>query len=678
MARLYTTGFELNSATSGVEGDTHNLTAISSTIFRSGAYSLRCNASSTTPFWRHQVLSADSSTVIGYLRAYLYIASLPSANVQILRFVTSANGPQCSIQLNTNGQLRLNNNLAVQIGSNSSALNTGQWYRLELSFNPATGAVDARIDGSSFASGSTATGSWSRVIVGVISSVTADLYFDDVAVNDNSGSFQNSFPGDGKYVHLYPNAAGDNNGFADGVPSSTGTDHYSNVDEVSPDGDTSYNQTATASQIEDYNIQSSSSAGIGASDTISVVHVGHRARKVTSGTMTYKLRAKAAAAGTVENSSNIAQSSTTYQTDPAATPFIPRLTMYDLPGASTTAWTPADIDTAQIGLETVSNTANNWRLTSIWMGVEYVPSGASGVTVNPAAQAVAMSLQAPTVTAKRNVTVSPAAQSSLFSLQAPTVRIKATPSPGVQSSIFSLQNPSVSTTRFVTASPPAQSSTFSIVAPTITAKRFVTVSPGVQAAAFSTVDPTVTAKRNASISPSVFSGVISLQSPTITAKRNVTVSPSAVSSSFSLQAPEVVVPVVVTVNPTTQALSFSLQAPSVSTTKSAHPLINAIDASFSVQAPTVTTYRSVIVSAAVVSLAFTPVGPLVLIPEERALDQGLNGFRGLRSGKPFGVLGAIDKPAMGASFEESPEAFIRSNDKPSGAMFSSKDKPRSA
>lgn len=370
MARLYSTGFELNSTTAGVEGDTYSLVTVSTTSARSGTYALRANAAANAPFWRTQLLGSDSTTAIVYFRFYLYIASTPTANTQIARIVNASNVQQSIIQLTTTNTLQLLNGSTTKIGSDSAALSTSTWYRVEFSWNPATGATAAYLDGSSFASGTGTTGSWSRVILGCITgNPNADLYFDDVAVNDNSGSFQNSYPGSGKIIYLRPNAAGDNTGLTTGV--SDNTNHYVNVKEVTPDDDTSYNQTSTASQTDDYNIDNS---GIGASDTVNVVSVGVRYRKVTSGTLVFNVRAKASAGGTVEASSNISSATTTYKTNAEVAPFNYPLTMYDLPGASTTAWTQADLDAAQIGVSTVSNTANNWRFTALWMLVDYTPS----------------------------------------------------------------------------------------------------------------------------------------------------------------------------------------------------------------------------------------------------------------------------------------------------------------
>ncbi len=47
------------------------------------------------------------------------------------------------------------------------------------------------------------------------------------------------------------------------------------------------------------------------------------------------------------------------------------LTMYDLPGASTTAWTASDLDTAQIGYRISTGNTNNVRISTVWMSIDY-------------------------------------------------------------------------------------------------------------------------------------------------------------------------------------------------------------------------------------------------------------------------------------------------------------------
>lgn len=306
-------------------------------------------------------------------------------------------------------------------------------------------------------------------------------------------------------------------------------------------------------------------------------------------------------------------------------------------------------------------------------------AGGTSVTVNPSSQSATFSLQAPTVTPKRNISLAPAVQTATFSIQAPAVIIRATPSPGVLTATFTPQAPVVSTTRFVTVSPNALSATFSPLAPTITANRQVTVSPAAQDFTVSIPTPTVTAIRNISFAAAVLGASFSIQSPTVTAQRNVTVSPSAVSATFNLLAPEVIVPVNVTVNPNELGATFGLQAPSVSTEQSVTPTPNALSATFTALAPVITTYRSVTVTPSVLSMVISVVSPIVIIPELRALDKGFNGFRDLRGIKPDAFLGKVGAPLNGVfSSTSEPQGFIRSFDKPTGIVLSSKDKPRNA
>lgn len=377
MARLWSSGFELNSVTTGVEGPTFTGGTISTTTVRSGIYSYRNNPSASIHNFTY-TFSGGIQTV--YIRFYYYVTTHPASGSLI--HTISAGATTCCRIRGTGSGIRVMDTSDTQVGSDA-AVSTGQWYRVEvrLTANGTSSTYELRLDGvsqvssSSFASG--ASGAALTVTqFGSGGALTHDYYLEDLAINSSGGSFQNSWPGEGKIVHLRPNAAGDNTGLTTGV--SDNTNHYLNVDEVTPDDDTTYNQTSTASQIDDYNLDAS---GIGASDTVNVVQVGVRYRKVTSGTLVFNVRAKASSGGTVEASSNISSIATTFQTNAEAAPRNHPLTMYDLPGGSTTAWTQADLDTAQIGVETVSNTANNWRFTSIWMLVDYTPAAAGDLSV---------------------------------------------------------------------------------------------------------------------------------------------------------------------------------------------------------------------------------------------------------------------------------------------------------
>lgn len=363
MARLWQSGFELNSTTASVELTSVTGTIVSS-IIRSGSYSGRRNVQ------RLNYDYASSALQDGFfIRSYIFIETLPSSDQHLIRMLgPGLSGIKVDIRINSSGALELwNNEDSVQVGSDSSALSTRVWYLIELKVDTTTLAsttIDARINGSSFASGTInlTAGIGAINLVGQNASGEV-IYHDDVAINDDSGSFQNSWPGQGKIIHLRPNAAGDNTAW---------TGAYTDVDEVTPDDTTTKLSSNTLDQIEDMNIDSPTM--MGDQDTVNVVAVGVRFNGVgASANASFVLRIKASASGTVEESSAITPSNTTYVTNAAAAPRNYSLVLYDLPGASTTAWTKNDLEQAQIGVRLSATSTNAAQVSTIWASVDYTP-----------------------------------------------------------------------------------------------------------------------------------------------------------------------------------------------------------------------------------------------------------------------------------------------------------------
>ena len=394
--RLWSCGFELQSTTSGVEWDTTTGSpSISTTTKRSGAAALRCNPSAATAFIRHQYSSGEP-TADFYIRFYLYIATAPASLSKILfLYDTSWFDNVASIRINSDRTLELwddHNN--VQLGSDSSALNIGQWYRIEL-FVDGNGsgncdALTARIDGAQFATG-TISGIVSqpnRLDIGAVSSQTSDLYFDDIAINDSTGSNQNSWPGEGKIVHLYPNAAGDN-AMGNSGPT-TGQTAYTMVDEKpTPNDATDYWELINNNDILDVSCEASSTAGIGSSDTITLVQVGIRHRAETASSGSLKPRIKSQSGGTVASGTTFTHNDTTWRTNGDAAPRNYKLTSYTDPQAGG-SWTPSLLDTMQIGVTAPDATPDMW-VTSLWALVEYVPASGTTTSDNRSARTKGMS-----------------------------------------------------------------------------------------------------------------------------------------------------------------------------------------------------------------------------------------------------------------------------------------------
>lgn len=383
MARLWSCGFELQSATALMEWDTATGSPTINTTagqVRSGSASLRNNLVATTAVLTQQFKAAGVAGST-YVRFYLYIATAPSATARIIRLRQGTGADLGGIRVTTSRTLLLwdeQTNLQVGVASAALALNT--WHMIEFGHTGTGDTITGRLNGVQFATGasSSAVQAPYELYFGVSNALTTDMYFDDVAVNDSTGSFQNTWPGEGSIIHLRPNAAGDATGGTRG-----GTDSGTNwgqVDEAPPNDATDYVIPSITSTIDEYNLAAS---GLTGTPTINVVSVGWRyAAASATSPDSMMLRVKASAGGTLEESAAITANAITWKTHANAVPRVYPLTLYDLPGASTTAWSVADLDAAQIGFRVSTASVNRVWVSAMWMLVDYVP-GAGGTPTPP-------------------------------------------------------------------------------------------------------------------------------------------------------------------------------------------------------------------------------------------------------------------------------------------------------
>lgn len=290
MARLFETGAETRSGSAEAVNKSASCT-IDTSIFRSGSASFRCNTGSL------DIASRVTKPIAGVLgrwyrtRAYFRFSDLPAVTNSALMYYFS-DVELVSARITPTGKLILWNNVSgTQIGSNSSATikTDGTWYRVELAINLDIGAIDQAelyLDGSLVA---TATSlSLSDVAVANISigwasdSVTGInkiCNVDDIAINDDQGASQNSYPGSGKLVLLVPISDNARDTLWTGGAGGT-TNLWKAVSNLPPTG------TATETdltQIEhaggaagttdryDANMTTYASAGITSADTINVI-----------------------------------------------------------------------------------------------------------------------------------------------------------------------------------------------------------------------------------------------------------------------------------------------------------------------------------------------------------------------------------------------------------------------
>lgn len=382
MARLFSSGFELNSLTAAMEWDAAVGVTISSTTVRSGVYSGRVSSlvSGTNQRFRNQFKASQNSGPF-YIRFYLNVATLPSAENRIFALsnsTTNGTGVAAYITLDNTGALRLYDSSGV-IGSPSPVLSTATWYRIEMLFDatPANGSkiVRARINGTEFAASTTETianGINNMYLGGNLNSeaqTTGDWFFDDIALNDTTGSFQTTYPGRGKIIHLKPNAAGDSNTFAVQVGGTAGAaNNFTRVNEVPPDDATTYNGSAVLSQEDLFNIADS---GLLQTDIVRLVSIGGRFADLVSAdaTTAFKLEVIKTSGGTKLQSATIVPNSTTWKTNATATPWTYPITAYQDP--DNINWNQSTLDSMQIGYALTAANVQTIAVSNVWALVEY-------------------------------------------------------------------------------------------------------------------------------------------------------------------------------------------------------------------------------------------------------------------------------------------------------------------
>lgn len=387
MSRVFTSGFELNSITDGMEFTTNNATVqIVTTNPRSGTYHGRVSGASNG-FWRQNAWTSDQQNT-GYIGVAICIHAAVNATTQLVRWSTVANALSCNISLTSSNTLVLLKANGTQVGSASAALSLDTWYYIELkstyNISAAATTIEGRLNGSIFATGAnSSTSVYARALIGIITGTqtTADVYFDDWKINDNQGGSETSYPGDGKVILLSPNAAGDNNAWLDTGGGAGSSNNYQLVDEKPPTDATDFVNSVTLNAEDFYNVAAS---GLSAGDTISLVQVGFRFNNNTADAVTaFRAEIKKASAGTILQSASIIPNSITWRTNSTAAPDVYALTAYTDPDAA--AWTSTTLDSMQIGVKLTAAGTNRVQVSAMWAYVDYIPGAApSPSTTTPA------------------------------------------------------------------------------------------------------------------------------------------------------------------------------------------------------------------------------------------------------------------------------------------------------
>lgn len=387
MARKFTGGAEFNAgATADLDYDSTSGSTITydTTTVRSGGFSWKFVTAATGPFLTRQYNSGNHNS---FVRAYILVSSMTTASsISICLIRDAVNGNNLDIRLTRVSAgtftLALSDEQNTVIIGTSGTLNTNTWYRVEFSYNFTTGAANAYVDGVNFASGTASLSIASDTLRwGSLDNSTMTLFFDDIAVNDETGSFQTGLPGSGKVIRLLPDSAGDVNTFATQTGGTAGAaNNFTRVNEVKPDDATTFNGSNTLNQED---LLNNGASGIGATDTVNVVEVWGRYRNnVADAATTVKFEIEKTTAGTILQSTGIIPNSTTFRMNAGAVPKIPPLVTYQDPDSA--AWTQITLDSMQIGYKITTGGTNRVDVTNVSALVDYTPAvvvTASGETM---------------------------------------------------------------------------------------------------------------------------------------------------------------------------------------------------------------------------------------------------------------------------------------------------------
>jgi hypothetical protein len=286
MARLITGGFEWNSIYADASPYVTGTATIAAAAARTGSYGLRLGDSQ---FIGYTIPGAVVSRTY-FHRFYLRTSAAPAVASRLWVASDLSSGLDPFLRLNTDLTLQAmyDTNSPVALGSPSAALSTNTWYRIECSYriNTSTNddAFEVLIDGTSLASSTTlnlGTGAIVRFAIG--SSAQAhgvNLDFDDIAVNDDQGASQNSWPGSGNVVLCLPISDSQDGSWTGGA-GGTGIDLSLAVKNTPPTGTATETDTTQIESIDasgdnatdEYraNLTTYTNAGIGGSDTITLI-----------------------------------------------------------------------------------------------------------------------------------------------------------------------------------------------------------------------------------------------------------------------------------------------------------------------------------------------------------------------------------------------------------------------
>lgn len=267
--RLFTSGFETNDI-SNTEWNGQGGWVIETTPVHSGTYSGEAQTvGASNQIGRNLSGNITSGTI--YWRFYFRATSFPTLDECEIAFVRNGGGGTRAFDVYidiTGGEfIGIKNRVPGTSTTALSAvdLSTATWYRVEvrLLISDTVGEIELRIyagdsttalDTLSLTGQDTLPTNINQFWLGSLANSTYDINYDDVALNDANGTFQNSWPGPGKIFLVEP-ASNDTVAWTRTGANCSGTTNTDCVDDEPgvPDDLSGYNTIGTSGTADRFN-----------------------------------------------------------------------------------------------------------------------------------------------------------------------------------------------------------------------------------------------------------------------------------------------------------------------------------------------------------------------------------------------------------------------------------------
>ena len=222
-------------------------------------------ASSSSQVQNTYQLAADKQTLF---LGFGFLTNGSASGVALFSLLDNAQTAQLDIRFDGTLHPYVTRN-GTTLCTSSAQLTNNQWSFIELGafISATTGWVELRVNSTLVASyygtgtsRATANGNTQNSAVASVryavqgfnigSGLSCTFQYDDVVINDNSGTVNNDFLGDVRVIGLLPNAGGTYSQLA--RTGGTASGNFTAVDENPIDGDTSYVATAAVGALDTY------------------------------------------------------------------------------------------------------------------------------------------------------------------------------------------------------------------------------------------------------------------------------------------------------------------------------------------------------------------------------------------------------------------------------------------